>query len=262
MDAKPYLLWSESRLSLMRERMVAEMAVWHGRWLKAGNELFSSAVTLDVKSGISVENEHNVWSFENGQRCLARVSFNPGSSFESLCLKMIDAPARPKRSRQGSGVAGSIGQNLLADLIEPFLNFKSGLEPQAAWRRVDADDDDVLGSRALTIGLAGNGVELLLRFPSESIAGLMPSPVVRPKPALSPLLQATNAAVVPIRVSLEASEQLTLEALENLAVGDILMLDQSISKTWTVAGPDGVVLAACTPGRVGSRYAVQILGPG
>jgi hypothetical protein len=261
-DATPYLWLADSHRAQLRDRYVKATNAWNSRWLKPSVSIFSEALGLARNSDMPESAIGEMWSLENGSRCYVIVEFGATGSFQALFDRIVAAPTRAGRPRQSSPVAIDVTQSLLSDWVLEFMGATAGEQRTPVWRNIDATTrDEVLGNAALRMTLQIGGVEVNMLVPGTNVRQLLTRPTMKATSGLTPVLQAATTTAVRLRVSLDASDSLTLEALENLSKGDIVLLDREAVDHWTLTGPDGTAVASCAPGHIGSHYAVQVLGP-
>ncbi|MCK9194681.1 MAG: FliM/FliN family flagellar motor switch protein [Nevskia sp.] len=258
MDARAYLLLSESHLLDLRKRFAAALSTWNERWLNADGVFLSLTELARHVPGSDVGGH---WALEDGERCYVQAVLDKTASFETLFYRFIDPAAQARRPGMTSAVATATAQALLADLVMTFIGEQDKSRLSPVWRRVSGPTDhDALGYGAVAASISAGDVVIGLYFSGVVVGNLLPRAIKKKGPALVKPLQAVATAPVKLRVCLEASQGLMLSELENLSVGDIVLLDREPGEAWMLTGPDGVAVAACAPGRVDSYYAVHVLG--
>ena len=82
-----------------------------------------------------------------------------------------------------------------------------------------------------------------------------------PPPAAKPLVargQAVATGTVGVQVRARLARQLSIQALDALAVGDVILLEPTVADAWELTNKEGQLLAPVYIGRSGARRAVAV----
>ncbi len=234
--------------------------VWHRRWFKDGldHELKVQCEVATVPGGISAGD----W-LKCQTRCGAVFLALP----DSLCGEFVESwiGTKPEPEwRDGDAASRLLAQRILGDWFGRVVGAELKVEVSPAavvWNRAAPDE----GSYAPASGAVCASFETWFGnfqaiFDGDYVQAVQPTvlPMPRNIPHRVPLLQAIRSAQVKLQASANASAQLSIGSLRNLSVGDVLLLEPTVTETWNLATTAGQHVADCHIGRKATNRAVLI----
>ncbi len=250
--SRPLLLLGTKRRAALRDALASCIESWRSRWAAARDP-------LDIT--VPYEGEH----------AGLRPSFAIGLTFASpkhgdLGVLHSDADILPSLlgvvAPAEAGATHGIAREFL---IEMMRSLCTELAKRAQVEDVIVEPAQVsqpTKPRADHLPVAfraGHGKERVVLWLSARAVELLAPPAIA-KRASSPVTR-RREAVAPERVRLEAvlgDADVSLRELVHLAVGDVIVLDQPLSRGGRLALPYGRVVAQVVLGRSGERRAVSI----
>jgi hypothetical protein len=250
--SRPLLLLSARRRAALRDVLIACIDSWRARW---------STVHDPLDLTIPYEAEHA------GPRAAPTIALTFTSrEHGDLGVLHSDADFVPALLGVNAVEAGGAAHGVAREfLIEMMHSLCSELAKRA--HVSDAVVEAARISHATNVRLhhlpvafrtGHSKARVVLWLSAHAVELLAPPAAV--KPATSPVVR-RRQAVAPERVKLEAvlgSADVCLRDLVQLAVGDVIVLDQPLTRGGHLAVPYGRIVAQVVLGRSGGRRAVSI----
>ena len=265
-DVTPFRLYTDRECSQIARAFAPAAAEWSRRWFgeETPSLVFRSIAGTRESSlrgfrGDANEQQHFCGSFAHG--FIAAYADTPELR-TSICSLMLHAELEPATA-QDSGALQSVQMGLLSACL---FDLVSGLF--ASRTRVDEDWSSLppaaqlmtrlgrtgSGWGILAIEYRGLGVEYLV---GPRLVNTIVAPrLTRKLGDLKPAKQAIVNEVGQLRAEL-GSTMLTIGQFENLAVGDVVRLDQSIDTRVRLVTASGVEVASGHLGTADGYMAVQ-----
>lgn len=251
--SRPLLLLSAKRRAALRDTLAACIESWRSQW-STGREPFDIAVPYEC--------EH----------AAPRASLAIGLGFSSrmhgeLGVVHADADILPSLlavgvAAESAGAAHGIAREFLLEMLRSLCRELAKrahvadvlIEPT----RGSASPKTRAGHLAVAFRAEHSKARIVVWLAARAVELLAPPPAAQRTTA--PLAR-RRLAVAPERVRLEAvlgSADVSLRDLVHLAVGDVIVLEQPLSRGGHLALPYGRVVAQVVLGRAGERRAVSI----
>jgi len=264
MKAQPLLFLGDKRRHAVTARIEASSRRWRQAWAPGSDDTFDATCEPLAADGFT---EHvasvatSCWSLETGDE-RAAVLLLPHATFgwvvhEGNGVQPMDAAGVPAPDSLAEKLEHEVAQTLLAELCVPVSR-----EPvRVARLSPDSLQDWSRSARAWTLQVkttAGRGFGVLVsaaRLEMLAPARGMPAPQ-----RLAALSDAIGENTVKLRAEV-GETSLSLTELSDLALDDVLVLDQHLAEPVTLVAPQtGVAVAAGNLGRAGARRAVKVAG--
>ena len=251
--SRPLLLLGATRRAALRDALVSCIESWRARW---------STGCDPVELSVQYEGEHT------GLRASSTIALTFASrEHGDLGVLHADADFLPSllgvaAAVEGAGAAHGIARDFL---IETMRSLCTELAKRAQIVDVVIEPARVslaakLRADRLAVDFrAGHGKARVVLWLSAYAVELL-APRATPKRASPPLVR-RRQAIAPEKVKLEAvlgSANVSLRELVQLAVGDVIVLDQPLTRGGHLGLPYGRIAAQVVLGRSGARRAVSI----
>jgi flagellar motor switch/type III secretory pathway protein FliN len=265
MKAQPLLFLGDKRRRAVTARIEAGCRRWRRQWAPGSDEAFEVACDSPAAGGFAepvASAATTGWALETGDE-RAAVLLLPHSTFAwmvhegaqpmNLAVPVTDSPADSIVEKLEQEVA----RTLLSELCVPVSN-----EPvRVARMPADAITDWSRTARAWTLQAktaTGRGFTVLVS--SARLEMLAPARGMPASQKLAALRDAIGENTLTLRAEV-GETQLSLTELSDLALDDVLVLDQHLAEPVTLVSPtSGAAVAAGNLGRAGARRAVKVAG--
>jgi len=265
--AAPFLLLGDARRRELIKRASACVDRWRREWMGAR----STMELREIDGSQLVKEWRDAICFVSGGREEDRLPANtyafPGTSQASQQAPL--ALLMPVRGLPGMGyldnersLAGRLLSEALQALADELLSGAGARK--AALERSAAPTDQLIrelsGQRYIglrAINTDGRPV-LALLFAPATVGALLPSPATsHGAERIERRVAAAGMQMVEIDAVLGHAD-VSVPDIASLAVGDVLVLNESLSELGQIVIRGGGVIAAAAPGRVDAKCAVQI----
>jgi hypothetical protein len=263
MKAQPLLFLGDKRRRAVTARIEAGGRRWRQHWVPGSDDTFEVTCEPPASGGFTEQVASaatSAWALETGDE-RAAVLLLPHSTFawvvhEGAGAQPMDAAAVPADSLV-ERLELEVAQSLLSELCVPVSQ-----EPvRVARLPADALNDWSRAARAWTLqarSATGRGFTLLVS--AARLEMLAPARAVSNSKKLAPLRDAIGENTVTLRAEV-GETALSLTELSDLALDDVLVLDQHLAEPVTLVSPvSGAAIAAGNLGRAGARRAVKVAG--
>lgn len=259
MNAHRYFLLSDTHREQLTKRLTSALRAWSAAW-HGGSASPASEPTASITAAQEWRYSADLqWrSVKSGDKQLGWTCFPQGTA-----ASLLDVAA----GGSGSG-AGELAESLGWKLVVELLTRIYGAEAS----RLTVETQTTSEPPASLFSVGGDGVAISIHLGTfeirvlalgEAIKSFAPGPAARqlPTASLTPLSKAIDGQKAALKVMLEVPGGVVLDEIEDLAEGHVLMLDQAPWAEWTLLGPADVRLGRCRPGRIGDRFAIQLVTP-
>jgi flagellar motor switch/type III secretory pathway protein FliN len=264
MKAQPLLFLGDRRRQAVTGRIEASSRRWRQLWSPGSDDTFEATCetpTADGYTGHVASVATSCWALDAGDE-RAAVLLLPHSTFawvvhEGTGVQPMDAAGMSAPDSLAEKLEQEVAQSLLTelcvpDLREPVRVVRVSADEIAAWSRA---------SRAWTLqvkSMAGRGVTVLVG--ATRLEMLAPARGMPASQRLATLRDAIGENTVSLRAQV-GETSLSLTELSELALDDVLVLDQHLTEPVMLVSPvSGAQVAAGNLGRAGPRRAVKVAG--
>ena len=258
MTVHRYFLLSETHRAQLTQRVTSACRAWSDTWraspVTAGT--LEKGLTVDPPQAWSTLPSDGWRAAKIAERIVAWIHADDGEAGT-----LLDVVAGGCGDRAGD-LANRMGWKLIADFCARIYGVDAGTLVFDAAKKTKPDNAlFASGGDAVAVTMRLDGFELRLLMLGDSFKGFAPGPTARKTAMapLTPLSKAIDGQAAAITVTLEVPGGVLLDDIGDLAEGHVLMLDQAPWAEWTLLGPSDTRLGRCRPGRVGDRFAVQLV---
>jgi flagellar motor switch/type III secretory pathway protein FliN len=263
MKAQPLLFLGDKRQRTVTARIEAGSRRWRQLWAAGSDDTFEASCESPAAQGFT---EHvasaaaGCWELEvSGER--VAVLLLPHSTFfwviHAAGMQPLDAAAEPHADSLTGKLEQEVAQTLLSELCAPLSR-----EPvRVARLAAEALPDWSRAARAWTLkAKSGNGRGFTLLASAATVETMAPARALPAALSLVGLADAIGENTVTLRAEV-GETSLSLTELADLALDDVLVLDQHLAEPVTLVSPEsGAAVAAGNLGRAGARRAVKVAG--
>jgi flagellar motor switch/type III secretory pathway protein FliN len=264
MKAQPLLFLGDKRRDAVTSRIAAGSRRWRQLWAPGSDDTFEATCEPPATEGFT---EHvasvatSCWELEvAGER--TAVLLLPHSTFawvvhEGAGVQPMNAAGVHAADSLTEKLEQDVAQTLLTELCVP-----ASREPvRAARLPADALSDWSREARAWTLAVeAGTGRGFTLLVSAARLEMLAPARGMPTSQKLAALRDAIGENTVMLRAEV-GETSMSLSELADLALDDVLVLDQHLAEPVTLVSPvSGSPVAAGNLGRAGARRAVKVAG--
>jgi flagellar motor switch/type III secretory pathway protein FliN len=268
MKPQPLLFLGDTRRAAVTARIEAGSRRWRQLWSPGSDEAFHATCEPPAAQGFS---EHvasaatSCWALESGDERLA-VLLLPHATFawmvhDGVVQPMNTSAMTAADSASVTSIAETleldVAQSLLTELCAPVAR-----EPMRVTRLApDALQDWSRAARAWTLQVTATaGRDFRMLMSAARVEMLAPARDMPAASRLAALRDAIGENTVTLRAEV-GETQLSLTELSDLALDDVLVLDQHLAEPVTLVSPlSGAPVAAGNLGRAGARRAVKVAG--
>ena len=268
MKAQPLLFLGDKRRRAVTARIETASRRWRQSWSPGSDDAFEATCEPTAPGGFT---EHvasaatSCWSLDTGDE-RAAVLLLPHSTFawavhDGAGSQPVNLAATPAMDAAADSIVGKleleVARSLLTELCVPVTQEPVRVDRLAA----DAIADFRNAARAWTLQVKsshGRGFTLLVSAARlEMLAPVRGLPTAQ---RLTALREAIGENTLTLRAEV-GETQLSLTELSELALDDVLVLDQHLAEPVTLVSPQsGAAVAAGNLGRAGPRRAVKVAG--
>lgn len=263
-QARPLLAWSDQQIAGLRDVLHRLLLDWQSAWSLAGDgaevRLETTAASHQPDDGLCV-----TWRLVGSPAHGAQVD---ALSRIEACLFSADAQLAPVIG-QASRISREVCKAAWADWLTRWtLALGAPLQPSAVDHVYDAqtsaDAFALNWSGDLVASMSWCQASWVLFLPGKTVQGLLQAAGLLPiasappaKPGLADLADALQSHTLSLRAGL-SPVMLSLGELENLAIGDVLVLGHEYSAPLQVLGPRDEVLCHAWLGQQSGRVALEL----
>jgi flagellar motor switch/type III secretory pathway protein FliN len=262
-DSQPLLFLGEKRRQVVTERVADALRRWRQSWSEDAAAQFDVGTEAPTAEGFTspvASVATTCWALELGAQRLA-VLLLPHATFawavQGAGTPVIDTGPAVAADSLAEQLEQEVATSLLSELCqvgrrEPLSVVRLASDALLEWSR---------GARAWTMhAKASNGRGLSVLLAASRMETLAPARA----PVVDATLESRRDSIGANTVSLRGvvgETFLSMSELSELALDDVLVLDQALAEPVTLVAPDsGGRVAAGNLGRVGARRAIKVVG--
>jgi hypothetical protein len=269
MTAQPLLFLGDKRRRAVTARIETGSRRWRQLWVPGSDDAFEATCEPLAPEGFTghvASVATSCWALEAGDECTV-VLLLPHSTFawavhEGAAAQPMNTAAMATADSLAAnsiveGLEQEVARTLLTELCAPVSR-----DPVRVVRlSTDSLQDWSRAARAWTLQVksaTGRGFTLLVS--ATRLEMLAPARGMAAPLRLAALREAIGENTVTLRAEV-GETSLSLTELSDLALDDVLVLDQHLAEPVTLVSPQsGAAVAAGNLGRAGARRAVKVAG--
>lgn len=255
---RPYRFLGESALATLQTEIEQATTRWCRRWRRAEEPLFRSTVCRAAE-GAPAFDELPAWlGVESSSHGSLWLRLTKGGT--TLLGEMLGNPDGELETVPGS-LSEELDHQLLTDFVLDLLGRQSSLSDWVLQTPERHLFHRASGAASFTLSASG-GESIIGLLSPTAVTALTRSktvPAKARKPRLDKLMPAVSSGSLTLKAQLEVVGGLSFHAIKDLAVGDVVLLDQEIQTPWALTNSEGALIAHCQVGQRDHRLVVQLL---
>jgi flagellar motor switch/type III secretory pathway protein FliN len=259
-ESQPLLFLGDNRRQAVRARIADALRRWRQSWVRDATDTFDVTVEAPSAEGFAAPVAGAVthcWALELGAQRLA-VLLLPHATFAWAVQSTGPAPHEATSAAEGSladQLEREVASSLLAEIgvvdrRQPIVVSRLSAHEIGAWS---------IHARAWTVharAASARGFSVLVS--ASRVEMLAPARMATAGGTLEPRRQAIGDNPVAVR-GVIGDTSMSVTELAELAVDDVLVLDQALGEPVALVAPDsGRTIAAGSLGRAGPRRAIKL----